>query len=117
MMPYQDWIARGPAVCDAECAEAMGWKQKPGSVYWNWGESNGAMPVIIGVWSPTTDRNATAMMLETIELIGPKAVEKFDEALRLNLPVGGRGHSWLRIIKTETSLLAYCALRALKEEA
>jgi hypothetical protein len=80
MTDYQTWIARGTAVCDAECAEAMGWDNAPGG-YWltkeqwpcDWPETDepGRKRFLsVSRWSPTTDRNATEMMVKEVGLRG-----------------------------------------------
>ena len=113
-MTYQDWIARGDAVCDAECAEAMGWIRGD-SIYSSgkWYDGNGTS-VAPTDWSPTTDRNATAMMVEEVKRRGKMAT--------LLIGVMGDNHpvSFLEAVElgicAAPSLIAWACCRALKEE-
>jgi hypothetical protein len=115
MMPYTEWIARGPVVCDAECAEAMGWTRHPDKAIAVWCLNGEATQTIRG-WSPTTDRNATAMMLDAVEAAGLQAAMQFSVYFAGLCDYTGHG-AILCQLRAPASLLAYCAWRALKEEA
>jgi hypothetical protein len=133
MIPYQDWIARGNAVCDAECAEAMGWARvkgyAPGDGDWWWrnpGSIRDGDPVIpVADWLPTMDRNATAMLVEkvtedkarTIRLLDVLGNEIDQEAAHAFGGMYAAAHCPIALIKAPASLLAYCCWRSLKEEA
>lgn len=102
MMTYADWNARGPAVCDAECAEAMGWHlDKDGNRI---GDLDG--------WSPTTDRNATALLIERVYWGDYRMIDRLAMALD-SQDLGGR----VDALNADPSLLAYCCVRAMREEA
>jgi len=113
---YQDWIARGTGVCDAECAQAMGWER---SGRW-WAEDGVTMApaedvVLALAWSPTVNRNDTARMVERVVELRRKS--RFTDLL---LTTGeGLDSSFMVIaaLIAAPSLVAYCAWRALREEA
>jgi hypothetical protein len=115
-MTYQDWISRGTAVCDAECAEARGWKR---SGRW-WTKDGVTMAlaedlVITLAWSPTVNRNDAAMMVENVLARGVSVVTRFNKFLSDYVP------HWplspLESLSLAPALIAYCAWRALKEVA
>jgi len=112
-MTYQDWIARGDAVCDAECAEAMGWTKSAGGVYWE--DSRGHARAVVGQnWLPTIDRISTARMVDEVKRRGKMAT--------LLIGVMGDNHpvSFLEAVElgicAAPSLIAWACCRALKEE-
>jgi hypothetical protein len=112
MTDYQTWIARGTAVCDAECAEAMGWERnRRGGLWMGWHDETG-YGVAERDWSPTTDRNATAMMVERVVKNDYYALMRLSENLR-EVGIDGAREALL----ADPSLVAYCCVRALKEEA
>jgi hypothetical protein len=121
-MPYQDWIARGPAVCDAECAEAMGWNDLDCGYWYRWNDSGylaESTGILIADFSPTTDRNHAAMMVEKVLSMKAERM-RFAHSLTRELGLDQVGTIAAGVITgaaAAPSLLAYCAWRALKEEA
>ena len=120
MTEYEKWIARGTAVCDAECAQAMGWER---SGRW-WTEDGVTMApaedvVLALAWSPTVNRNDTARMVHATTVLNGRT-ERFIAIFKLaySAIVGGSPelvtgwHTW----QADPSLLAYCACKAMKEE-
>jgi hypothetical protein len=123
MMTYAKWWSRGPAVCDTECAEAMGWR-KDGTWWRDQGgditECAEEIPYEMERWSPTTDRNATARMVEKVAWHGSGAVERFAVTLTEEMEANHKTlTTWPEIetLLVAPSLLAYCCWRALREEA
>ena len=116
MRSYKGWIARGTGVCDAECAEAMGWER---SGRW-WTEDGVTMApaedvVLALAWSPTVNRNDTARMVEEVVAGGASVVTRFNKFLSDCVPYWPL--SPLDAWSLAPSRVAYCAWRALKEEA
>ena len=117
MIPYQDWIARGTAVCDAECAEAMGyvWRDcRPGGPQFWYTQLGERAPFLVAP-EYTTDRNHTAMMAEEVVAGGVSVVTRFNKFLSDCVPYWPL--SPLDAWSLAPSLVAYCARRALREEA
>ena len=141
MIPYQDWIARGPAVCDAECEELMCINAERklcgdvalgrafdnclegagdecdcthlagGGTWVTCSLKKGARPI-----NYTTDRNATALLLDEVVRQGESCQCRFNLVLRQEID-RSQTTSLLARENATASLLAYCAWRALKEEA
>ncbi len=69
-MTYPDWKARPLSMNNAECATVvMGWRQMHnGFGEMDWYDSNGhSHGHVIGGFNPTTDRNATAMLVGEVK--------------------------------------------------
>ena len=119
-MTYEQWWSRGPAVCDAECAGAMGYEcfghsseERSG-----WRTPDGHIvidPSDPDAWSPTTDRNVAAIMVERAEALGRF---RWWAVLEQLWRTSREPKTLVAFALTcDPSLLAYCAWRALKEEA
>lgn len=115
-MTLRDWRA-GPE-SDAICAEkVMGWRRvtRDGEPYWE--DTNGAY-VSSAAWSPTSDRNATAMLLEEIER--RELQDAFDHELGVQNADSYAAARWgcgdagspLGILRIDPSLIAYCCVAA-----
>jgi len=114
-MTYQDWIARGPAVCDAECAEAMGLIDCGPSGWW----TDDTSPELIGPLPPayTSDRNHAAMMVERVVERGRARIVSLHGYLRDHVVFDDdlpNSIFWLRI---NSAIIAWACWRVLKEEA
>jgi hypothetical protein len=120
MTDYQTWIARGPAVCDAECAQAMGWEKNHAwsvghfdkQYEFGWVDADGE-DVAASAWSPTTDRNACARVLKRVADEGRAVIFDLILAETIDNPLGFQ----LDVLLLDPSMLCWCALEALKEEA
>jgi len=97
-MTYAEFLARHASVNDAECAEiVMRWTRETQcqsvsrgiasiSTATHWMLSDGSM-LAMSNFSPTTDRNATAMLVEEVAHRGSLEVTRFIE--RLGEATGG----------------------------
>jgi hypothetical protein len=103
-MTYAEFLARPASVNDAECLTVvMGWHLEIDGDYTVWMDADGNKMADLYELSPTTDRNATAMLVLRV-MDNVKTIDRFLELLRLH-----------HIISPITALAA--AIRAAKEEA
>jgi len=114
-MTYQDWIARGNEACNAECAEAMGWTRDDSEVgsYWLGPDSTG---MAVWAWSPTTNRNHTAMMVERVVERGRARIVSLHGYLRDHVVFDDdlpNSIFWLRI---NSAIVAWACWRVLRPD-
>jgi hypothetical protein len=120
-LTYQQWWSRGPAACNAECAKAMGWNDLNCGYWYRWDDSGylaESTGILIADFSPTTDRNHTAMMVEKVLSMKAERM-RFAHSLTRELGLDQVGTIAAGVITgaaAAPSLVAWACWRALKEE-
>ncbi len=114
MIPYEAFKALPIAERDAICAEKMGWIRDATRPYM-WDKRDGTR-VDMSAWSPTTDRNGAAMMVEKVCSLGEDAKDAFGVAWEQTAPLDFENGNWVAdILLIDPCLIAYCAYVALEE--
>jgi len=120
-MTLEEWEALPTTERDAICAErVMRWRCSGDTdvdgYLWRKGWLDGAGLVVkwASDWSPTTDRNATALLLDEVMKRGKRYAFDYELGCRndevyhaIRSGVGHRG-SVLEILRLDPSLIAYC---------
>ena len=113
MIPYDEFKALPVAEADAICAEKMGWHHHFGIGDDAWWEANGIRAADYFYWSPTTDRNDAAMMVEKAARDGVMRI-KFTLMAHDLLAFETYGSAALAAVMADPCLIAYCACVALE---
>jgi hypothetical protein len=117
MIPYEAFKALPVAERDAICAKKMGWIDLDCG-YWYADSPSGAVRtgILIESWSPTTDRNDAAMMVENVAQNNRHIA--FDEAVtdtNRGPDRWWRPGGMLDVLLLDPCLIAYCSCVALEE--
>ena len=122
MIPYDEFKALPVAERDAICAEKMGWSRSEKESVWV--DATGRVTASVngtsnrpfigtGFWSPTTDRNDAAMMVEKAARDGVMRI-KFTLMAHDLLAFETYGSAALAAVMADPCLIAYCACVALE---
>ena len=124
MNAYNEFKALPVAEADAICAEKMGWHSKAVSDESGcrlWMNADDRFVIAEDDWSPTTDRNYAAMMVEMVGQEGMNAVVSFAASLTTTDPEYTEGAAvawcashWFSLLYTDPCLIAWAACVALE---